>query len=123
VELILRIRREGEEMSDTVHTVRKTLRLRPEEAKMLEQNAKLAGFSEAEYLRFLLSQKPKDYPEIRTLLKDLINEVNHIGVNVNQIVFHHNASLYSQGDKELLLAYMKKMNGVVGEVVIRIGNL
>ena len=109
-------------MADTVHTVRKTLRLRPEEAEALEQNAKQMGVSEAEYLRFLLSQKPKDYPEIRTLLKELINEVNHIGVNVNQIAFHHNTSLYSNNDKELLLAYMKKLNGAVGKVVVSIGN-
>lgn len=31
-------------------------------------------------------QKPNDYPEIRILLRELINEVNHIGININQMV-------------------------------------
>lgn len=109
-------------MADKVYTVRKTLRLRPEEAKVLEFRAKEAGLNEAEYLRLLISQKPNDYPEIRKLLRDLINEINHIGVNINQIVFHHNASFYSKQDKEHLIAYMKKLNVSVNEAVGRIGN-
>ena len=49
---------------------------------------------EADYLRLLISQKPNDYPEVRELLKELINEVNRIGININQIVFNNNAGLY-----------------------------
>lgn len=108
-------------MADTVHTVRKTLRLRPEEARLLAQRANELNLSEAEYLRFLLSQKPRDYPEIRKLLKELINEINHIGINVNQVVHNNNAALYSSQDKELLLAYMKKLNHRVNEVVTGFG--
>ena len=109
-------------MADKVHTVRKTLRLRPEEAKALERRAREAKLSEAEYLRFLLSQKPNDYPEIRTLLKELINEINHIGININQVVFNNNSALYSARDKELLTAYMRKLNVSVNEAVVRIGD-
>ena len=43
------------------------------------------GMTDSDYMRFLLSQKPEDYPEIRQMLSELINEVNHIGNNINQI--------------------------------------
>ena len=74
-------------MADKVHCIRKTLRLMPEEAKMLAKKACDNGMNEAEYIRLLISQKPNDYPEVRKILKELINEVNRIGININQIVF------------------------------------
>lgn len=109
-------------MADKIHCIKKTLRLMPQEAKMLAEKAEAAGMKEAEYLRLLISQKPNDYPEVRKLLKELINEVNHIGVNINQVVFHHNSALYSKEDKEHLLAYTRKLNEAVGQVVEHIGN-
>ena len=109
-------------MADKVHCVRKTLRLTPMEAKILAEKSKDAGMNEAEYLRLLISQKPNDYPEIRILLRELINEVNHIGVNINQNVHHHNYELYSQADREQLIAYMKKINITLNKVVIELGN-
>ena len=80
----------------------------PEEAKMLSGKAHAANMNEAEYLRLLISQKPNDYPEIRKLLKDLINEVNHIGTNINQIVHNNNSALYMKADKAL---YYSKEHG------------
>ena len=76
-------------MADKVHCIRKTLRLMPEEAKMLAKKACDNGMNEAEYIRLLISQKPNDYPEVRKILKELINEVNRIGININQIVFNN----------------------------------
>ncbi len=119
---MVRIREEGELMADKVHCVRKTLRLMPEEAKMLAAKAKESGMNEAEYIRFLISQKPRDYPEVRKLLKELINEVNRIGININQIVFNNNAGIYTKKDKEQLSAYMKKLNKSVNEAVVSLGN-
>lgn len=78
--------------------------------------------NEAEYLRLLISQTPNDYLEIRQELKQLINEVNHIGVNINRIVHHHNYELYSKEDRQQLIAYMKKLNNTVKEVVVRLDN-
>ena len=72
-------------MADKVHCIRKTLRLMPQEAKVLSDKAKANGMNEAEYIRLLISQKPNDYPEVRKLLKELINEINRIGININQI--------------------------------------
>lgn len=109
-------------MADKVHCIKKTLRLTLEESKMLAVKAKESDMNEAEYLRLLISQKPNDYPEIRKLIKELINEVNHIGVNINQIVHHHNYELYSKEDREQLIAYMKKLNKSVKEVVVIIGD-
>ena len=109
-------------MADKVHCVRKTLRLMPEEAKMLAKKACDNGMNEAEYIRLLISQKPNDYPEVRKLFKELINEINRIGININQIVFNSNAQLYSKKDKEQLVAYMKKLNQSVSEAVVKIGN-
>ena len=75
-------------MADKIHCIRKTLRLMPQEAEMLAKKAGESGMCEADYLRLLISQKPNDYPEVRELLKELINEVNRIGININQIVFN-----------------------------------
>ncbi len=83
-------------MADKVHCIRKTLRLMPQEAKVLSDKAKANGMNEAEYIRLLISQKPNDYPEVRKLLKELINEINRIGININQIVFNSNAQMYSR---------------------------
>lgn len=107
-------------MADKVHCIRKTLRLMPQEAKVLSDKAN--GMNEAEYIRLLISKKPNDYPEVRKLLKELINEINRIGININQIVFNSNAQIYSKKDKEQLVAYMKKLNQSVSEAVVKIGN-
>ncbi len=78
--------------------------------------------SESEYLRLMVNQKPSQYPEIIELLKNLINEINHIGVNINQIVKNHNASFYSAEDKTRLYAYLKKLNILVKETVVKLGD-
>ena len=109
-------------MANRVHSVSKLLRMSPEEAKLLEENALGANMGESAYLRLMISQKPNDYPEIRKLLKELINEVNRIGVNINQITLHHNTELYSKDDKESLTAYMRKLNLEVKKVVEQIGD-
>lgn len=108
-------------MADSIHCVKKTLRLMPKEAQQLSEKAKAAGMCEADYLRLLITQKPNDYPEIRMLLKELINEVNAIGNNINQITRNHNSKLYREEDRELLIAYMKKLNLLVKEAVEKVG--
>lgn len=110
-------------MADSIHSVRKTLRLMPCEAKALSDKAGAAGMCEADYLRLLITQKPNDYPEIRILLKDLINEVNAIGNNINQITRNYNSKLYRIEDRELLTAYMKKLNLLVKDAVSAVEGL
>ena len=77
--------------------------------------------SESEYFRLLITQKPNDYPEIRYSIKELINEVNRIGVNINEIVHNNNSELYRVADKERLVAYMRRLNETVDEVVVKLG--
>ena len=84
----------------------KHYRLTSEDAKAFSDKAKEAGLTEADYFRLLITQEPNDYPEIRGGLKSLINEINRIGVNINEIVYNNNSKLYRQSDKERLLAYM-----------------
>ena len=99
-----------------------TFRVSEQERDEIRRQAKVNKMTESAYMRFMLSQKPKDYPEVRTLLRSLINEVNHIGVNINQIVKSYNSGFYRQEDKEHLTAYLKKLNTAVAEVVRQLGN-
>lgn len=94
----------------------KPFRLTKQEADRLKKQAQEMGMRESEYIRLLLSQKPNDYPEIRVLLKALINEVNAVGNNINQITKNYNSKLYRTEDKELLCACMKKLNLTVKEI-------
>ena len=109
-------------MEKRQHSVSKLLRMTPQEAKLLAEKSKATDMTESEYLRFLISQKPNDYPEVRQLLRELINEVNRIGININQITHSHNAEFYSPEDKERLVAYMRKLNTMVAKVVDSVGN-
>lgn len=98
----------------------KPFRLTRQEAELLKRRAQEKGMKESEYLRLLISQRPNDYPEIRILLKELINEVNAVGNNINQITRSHNSKLYRPEDRELLCAYMKKLNLAVREAADQI---
>ena len=102
--------------------VKKVLMTRAE-AERLEQKASEAGMSVGAFIRQRVSERPNDYPEIRKLLADNINELNHIGVNVNQIARNSNSGLYVPEDKERLFAYMKKLCKRMDEVVRLIGNM
>lgn len=99
-----------------------SFRMSEAEAKLLRQAAKEYEMNESEYLRLLIRQKPSDYPKIAELIKQLINEVNHIGVNINQIVKNYNSSFYSVEDKNRLYAYMRKLNVTVKKAVEKLGN-
>lgn len=108
--------------SKLVYDVTRKFRMTKEDSEMLHRKAMEMNMTDSAYIRFLISQKPNDYPEIRQMLKDLINEINHIGININQIVKSHNAELYSNEDKTRLFAYMRKLNMKVDEAVREIGN-
>lgn len=107
-------------MAEGKKDVIKPFRMTQKEADTLKKQAQEMGLKESEYIRLLLSQKPCDYPEIRILLKELINEVNAIGNNINQITKNYNSKVYRIEDKELLIAYMKKLNLTLKETVEKI---
>ena len=110
-------------MAEEKKDIIKPFRLTRREADRLKKQAQERGMKESEYIRLLLSQKPNDYPEIRILLKELINAVNAVGNNINQITRNYNSRLYRIEDKELLCAYMKKLNLTVMEAVDKIADM
>ena len=102
--------------------LRKAYRLTKEQDEELKRKVEELGMTESEFIRLLITQKPKDYPEIRKMLTGLIGEVNRIGVNINEIVHNNNSMLYSDSDKSRLFAYMLKLNEKLNKVVDDIGD-
>lgn len=102
--------------------LRKAYRLTKEQDEELKRKVEELGMTESEFIRLLITQKPKDYPEIRQMLTGLIGEVNRIGVNINEIVHNNNSMLYSDSDKSRLFAYMMKLNEKLNKVVDDIGD-
>lgn len=102
--------------------LRKAYRLTKEQDEQLKKKVAELGLTESEFIRLLITQNPKDYPEIRRMLTGLIGEVNRIGVNINEIVHNNNSMLYSDSDKSRLLAYMIRLNEKLSQVVDDIGS-
>ena len=102
--------------------IKKTLRVTPKEAAIIAKNAAELGVSENQYLKILLQTKPNDFPELRNLIQELINETNHIGVNINQITRNQNAGYYSESETELLQAYLRRLLLYAGKVVAKLVN-
>ena len=92
-----------------------SFRVTREEKKKLQEMAQEYGVTESEFLRRQIRQRPSDYPEIKILMGHLINEVNRVGVNINQIVKRNNADFYDEMDKVRLEAYMRKLCDVLHE--------
>lgn len=107
-------------MADKTTTV--SFRMSVAERKLLYERASQYDMTESTYLRFLITQKPNDYSEIRVLLREAINEVNHIGVNINQIVKNYNSSFYKKEDKTKLIAYMQRVDETLQKVVDALGS-
>lgn len=64
--------------------------------------------NESEYIRYLLLNQ-SEHPRSRELEVEIMrlrNEVNKIGVNVNQLVKKSNSHMYSEGDRIKLYKYM-----------------
>lgn len=102
--------------------VRFTIRYSNDEAKEVQEQAAKVNLSVAEYIRTESLRTPNRYPEIRILLGRLVNEINHVGVNINQIVKRHNSGEYQEGDKVRLEAYLRKINDTLQEAVVELGN-
>ena len=62
---------------------RKEIRLYRWELEELQKQAEKMGLSDSQYLRMLITNRPRDYPEIRQELERMNQEINRIGVNIN----------------------------------------
>lgn len=96
---------------------RKEIRLSAAEQERLQKSAAEMGVTESRFLRMLLTERPRDHPEIREELRKLSNEINHIGVNINQIVHNHNSRLYSDRDKHRLYVSMKQLKDLMEQML------
>lgn len=95
---------------------RKEIRLYQSELECLQAKAKEMGLTDSQYLRMLITNRPRDYPIIRKELLRLNEEINKIGVNINQIVHNNNSKLYSREDKHRLFVFMKQIKEKISQM-------
>ena len=104
------------------NVIRKHFKLTEETAKILTERSKAEDMNESEYIRYLLLNQ-SEHPRSRELELEVMrlrNEINKIGLNVNQIVKNNNSHLYGESDKINLIKYMEEINGLVEELVTMI---
>ena len=87
---------------------RKEIRLTSAELEELQKQAAEMGVTDSQFLRMLITNRPRDYPAIRQELQRLNNEINHIGVNINQITHNNNSRLY---------VFMKRLKDQMQQVI------
>ena len=99
---------------------RKEIRLYRWELEELQKQAEKMGLSDSQYLRMLITNRPRDYPEIRKELERMNQEINRIGVNIKQITNNNNSALYSREDKHRLYVFLKQIKTLVSQVQERL---
>ena len=93
------------------NVIRKHFKLTEETAKLLAERSKAENMNESEYIRYLLlnqSENPRSR-ELELEIMRLRNEINKIGVNINQIVKNNNSHIYSESDRIELKLQMEKI--------------
>lgn len=93
------------------NTLRKHFKLTEETARILTERSKAENMNESEYIRYLLlnqTENPRS-KELELEMMRLRNEINKIGVNINQIVKNSNSHMYREDDKIDLIGYMEKI--------------
>lgn len=94
-------------------TVRKSFRITEEEEALFRKQCERYGMTDSAYFRHLLAGIcGVEGKEIRTkeeylAIKELVNEINRIGTNINQIVKNANMHFYSESEKRKLFAMME----------------
>jgi spore cortex formation protein SpoVR/YcgB (stage V sporulation) len=83
----------------------------------MQKQAEKMGVTDSQYLRMLITNRPRDYPSIRQELQRLNNEINHIGVNINQITHNNNGKLYLEEDKHRLYILMKRLKDLLNQIL------
>lgn len=84
------------------NTLRKHFKLTEEAARILTERSKAENMNESEYIRYLLLNQSENPRSKELELMRLRNEINKIGVNVNQIVKNSNSHIYGEDDKVML---------------------
>lgn len=93
------------------NTLRKHFKLTEETASVLAERSKTENMNESEYIRYLLLNQ-SEHPRSKGMELEIMrlrNEINKIGLNVNQIVKNNNSHIYKEEDKIQLKAYMEEI--------------
>ena len=75
--------------------------------------------NESEYIRYMLLNQ-SEHPRSRELELEIMrlqNEINKIGVNINQIVKNNNSHIYSKNDKIELRMQMEMIKDLLKELI------
>lgn len=99
--------------------LRKHFKLTEETAKILAERSKAENMNESEYIRYLLLNQ-SEHPRSRELELEIMrlrNEINKIGVNVNQIVKNSNSHIYNEGDKIKLILELEEIKDLLSMVI------
>lgn len=99
-----------------------SFRVTKEQKAYIEKVCCLQGISVSVYLRKLLDSQRQKLPisaekskEEREYRAKLIQEINRIGVNINQIVKNVNSFYYSREEKKELYALLEKVYALLKE--------
>ena len=101
------------------NAIRKHFKLTEETARILNERSKAEKMNESEYIRYLLLNQ-SEHPRSRELELEVMrlrNEINRIGVNVNQIVKNSNSHMYSEDDKIKLMSKLEKLKMLLEQIV------
>ena len=93
------------------NTILKHFKLTEETARILNERSQAENMNESEYIRYLLLNQ-SEHPRSRELEVEIMrlrNEINKIGVNINQIVKNNNFHIYSESDKIELTDYLSRI--------------
>ena len=97
------------------NTIRKHFKLTEEKARILNERSKAENMNESEYICYLILNQA-EHPRCRELELEIMrlrNEINKIGVNINQIVKNNNSHMYRESDKIELNLLMKKIRDLL----------
>jgi isopropylmalate/homocitrate/citramalate synthase len=97
--------------------IKKTFRFSERETALLERRAREAQMSQTDYIRVLVANRPRDNREFTEAIKELANQVKHIGININQITIHNNIGALSEEEINRLQKYMAQIRKEFMEVV------
>lgn len=103
-------------------SVRKSFRISEEDEAFFREQCELYGMKDSAYFRFLLEKvKNPSAQRVRPkeeflAIKELTDEINHIGININQIVRNVNMLHYSDYEKRKLFAMMEDIRKKVAEL-------
>ncbi len=106
------------------NTLRKHFKLTEKTAKLLAERSKAENMNESEYIRYLLLNQSEHARsrELELEVMRLRNEINKIGVNINQLVKNSNSHIYSESDKIYLIKKIVEINNLFKELVDKICN-